>query len=84
MLVDSSCGRVDPAAGGHDDPEHAIQDIEAMLDAVPDLRDDLREATPEELAELLEAFDVTATYDKQDHRLHLAATVPGRAVRWPG
>jgi hypothetical protein len=73
--------------------EHAIQDIEArrpqgirpdeveaMLDAVPDLRDELRQATPDELAKLLEAFDVTATYDKADHQLHLAATVPGELV----
>jgi hypothetical protein len=36
-----------------------------MLDAVPDLRDELRNATPEELADLLGAFDVTATYDKE-------------------
>jgi len=73
--------------------EHAIRDIEArrpqgirpdeieaMLDAVPDLRDELRKATPEELADLLDAFDVTTTYDKAEHQLHLAATVPGELV----
>jgi hypothetical protein len=51
-----------------------------MLDAVPDLRDELRKAMPEELADLLEAFDVTASYDKADHRLHLAETVPAELV----
>ena len=73
--------------------EHAIGDIEAhrpkgvrpgeieaMLDAVPDLRDELRKASPEGLADLLDAFDVTATYDKAEHQLHLAATVPGELV----
>jgi hypothetical protein len=38
--------------------EHA--EIEAMLAAVPDLRPSLKNAGPEELADLLEAFDVTA------------------------
>ena len=51
-----------------------------MLDAVPDLRDELRRATPEELADVLDAFDVTATYDKAEHQLHLAATVPSGLV----
>jgi hypothetical protein len=51
-----------------------------MLDAVPDVRDELRKASPEELADLLEAFDVTATYDKAEHQLHLAATVPAALV----
>jgi hypothetical protein len=49
-----------------------------MFDAVPDLRDELRKAAPEEL--VLEAVDVTATYDKAEKRLHLAATVPGELV----
>jgi hypothetical protein len=51
-----------------------------MLDSVPDLRDEVRRATPEELADLLDAFDVTATYDEAEHQLHLAATVPGGLV----
>jgi hypothetical protein len=34
----------------------------------------------EELADLLGAFDVTATYDKENHRLDLAATVPAELV----
>jgi hypothetical protein len=51
-----------------------------MLDAVPDLRDELRHATPQELADVLDAFDVTATYDKHEHRLHLAASVPAELV----
>jgi hypothetical protein len=42
--------------------------------------DELRNATPEELADLLGAFDVTATYDKENHRLDLAATVPAELV----
>jgi hypothetical protein len=40
-----------------------------MLNAVPDLRKALAGATPEELAELMEAFDVTARYN------HLAKTL---------
>ena len=51
-----------------------------MLDAVPDLRDELRATSPEELAKLLETFDVTATYDKAENQLHLAATVPAELV----
>jgi hypothetical protein len=31
---------------------------------VPDLRDTLRSITADELAKILDAFDVTATYDK--------------------
>ena len=51
-----------------------------MLEAVPNLRDELREANARRAAKLLEAFDVTATYDKADHQLHLASTVPAELV----
>jgi hypothetical protein len=51
-----------------------------MLDAVPDLREELRKATPQELADIIDAFDVTATYDTQEHTLHLAAPVPAELV----
>jgi hypothetical protein len=47
---------------------------------VPDLRDELRNATPEALTDLFEAFGVTATYDKENHRLDLAATVPAELL----
>ncbi|ADB53590.1 hypothetical protein [Conexibacter woesei] len=43
--------------------------------AVPDLRPTLRTAEPDKLADLFEAFDVTATYDKTNRQLKLAATV---------
>jgi hypothetical protein len=92
-VVAAAKQRIEELASRQAATEHAIQDIEAnrpqgirpdeieaMLDAVPDLRDELRKATPEELANLLEAFDVTATYDKADHQLHLAATVPAELV----
>lgn len=50
-------------------------DIEALLDSVPDLRPVMEEAPPEELAELFAAFDLTATYDKEQRALRLAATL---------
>jgi len=50
-------------------------EIEAMLAAVPDLRPSLKTASPEDLADLLEAFDVTAVYDKSGRTLELRATV---------
>ncbi len=51
------------------------EEIETMLAAVPDLRSKLERYEPAELAELLDAFDLTATYDKPNRRLKLAATV---------
>lgn len=92
-MVAAAKQRIEELASRQAATEHAIQDIEArrpqgirpdeieaMLDTVPDLRDELRKAAPEELADLLEAFDVTATYDKADHQLHLAATVTAELV----
>ncbi len=52
-------------------------EVEAMLNAVPNLRDTLKSATADELAEILEAFDITATYDKLNRALKLAATLTG-------
>src|SRR5919198_6571016 len=40
-------------------------EIEALLDAVPDLRPVMEQAPPGELTELFAAFDLTATYDKE-------------------
>ena len=92
-VVAAAKQRIEELTSRHAATKHAIQDIEArrpqgirpdeieaMLDAAPDLRDELRAAGPEELAELLETSDVTATYDKAEHRLHLAATVPAELV----
>jgi hypothetical protein len=53
-------------------------EIEAMLNAIPDLRPTLRAATPDELADLFDAFDVTAIYDKPNQTLELRATVTPR------
>ncbi len=62
-------------------PDGARPDeIEAMLAAVPDLRPSLQTAGPEELADLLEAFDVTAVYDKGGRTLELGATVIAELV----
>ena len=55
-------------------------DIEAMLEALPDLRPTLKTADPEELVELFQAFDVTAVYDKPNRTLELAATVTPELV----
>jgi hypothetical protein len=46
-----------------------------MPTAVPDLRASLKTADAGELAELLEAFDVSAVYDKIGRTLELGATV---------
>jgi autotransporter translocation and assembly factor TamB len=50
-------------------------EIEATLNAVPDLRDALKSPTADALTEILETFDATATYDKPDRALELAATL---------
>lgn len=50
-------------------------EIEAMLATVPDLRPTLKAASPEELARLFAAFDVSAIYDKPNRTLELAVTV---------
>ena len=55
-------------------------EIEAMLDAVPDLRPTLASADPAELADLFETFDVTVTYDKPNRRGQLAATITPELV----
>ena len=51
-----------------------------MLNAVPDLRPRLRVAPPDELAELLKAFDVSLTYDKARRKVTLAATIAPELV----
>ncbi|RDI75451.1 hypothetical protein Gocc_1249 [Gaiella occulta] len=51
------------------------QEIEALLDSVPGLRAAMRQAPPDELSELFAAFDLTATYDKDQRALRLAATL---------
>jgi hypothetical protein len=62
-------------------PDGARPDeIDAMLAAVPDFRPTLETASFEELADLLEAFDVTAVYDKAERTLVLGATVTPELV----
>lgn len=57
-------------------PDGAHPDeIGAMLDAIPDMRDALNEADESELIEMFDAFDVCATYTKSTRRLELAASV---------
>jgi DNA invertase Pin-like site-specific DNA recombinase len=51
------------------------EEVETLLNSVPDLRPALRRYDEAELAELFDAFDVTVTYDKPSHALELAATV---------
>jgi site-specific DNA recombinase len=60
--------------GGHPD------EIAAMLDAIPDMRQALREANEGELIEVFDALDVCATYTKSTHQLELAATVTPELV----
>ena len=51
----------------------STEEIETALESVPDLRPALKTAGPEELAEILETFDITATYDKPSQTLLLSA-----------
>jgi hypothetical protein len=46
-----------------------------MLDAVPDLRESLKTATPEQLTAIFRAFNVTITYDKANQFLDLDAAI---------
>lgn len=55
-------------------------EIVAMLDAIPDMRDALATDDETELAEIFDAFDLTATYDKPNASLELAATITPELV----
>jgi site-specific DNA recombinase len=55
-------------------------EIVAMLDAIPDMRDALAGADLSELADIFRAFDVCATYHKDTRRLELAATITPQLV----
>jgi site-specific DNA recombinase len=66
--------RVARPAGGHPD------EIVAMLDQVPDMREVLRRGDPEKLARIFQTFDVTAAYDKATQQLQLGATVTADLV----
>jgi DNA repair exonuclease SbcCD ATPase subunit len=54
---------------------HDPEEVAAMLDAIPDLSETLATASPQKLAEIFKAFDVTITYDKTNERLNLGATI---------
>ncbi|MBS1882045.1 MAG: hypothetical protein JSS97_03710 [Actinobacteria bacterium] len=51
------------------------EEIETMLEKVPDLRVAMRDAGGEDLIELLDVFDVTVSYDKPGRRLNLSASI---------
>ena len=51
-----------------------------MLDAVPDMRQALKDADPDELIEIFEAFDVNATFKKDTRQLVLTATVAPQLI----
>ena len=59
------------------------EEIEAMLAGVPDLREALTEADGEELAELLDAFDVAVSYDKSAGKLELSAALTSDFIPAP-
>lgn len=50
-------------------------EIEAMLQAIPDLRPTLRSADAAELAEICEVFQITAVYDKPERTIEPSATI---------
>jgi site-specific DNA recombinase len=54
---------------------HSTDEIETVLKSVPDLCPALKTTDPEELAEILETFDITATYDKPSQTLLLSASL---------
>jgi hypothetical protein len=58
-------------------------EIVAMLDAVPDLRPELVAASDERLADILDAFDVSATYNKAERWIKLTATITAELVPSP-
>lgn len=49
--------------------------MKAALDAIPDLGKTLENASEDELTELLDAFDVSVSYDKPARRLELSAVI---------
>jgi site-specific DNA recombinase len=51
------------------------EEIVEMLDAIPDLRHTLASADPAELAEICDAFQITAVYDKANRTVELSATI---------
>ena len=74
-IEDASAGlRASRPEGAHPD------EVGAMLDAVPDMRQALKDADPEELIEIFGAFDVTATFTKDTRRLELTATVAPQLI----
>ncbi len=61
----------------------STEQIEAMLADVPDLREALDAAEGEELAELLDAFDVSVSYDKPGRKLELSAALSSDFIPAP-
>jgi hypothetical protein len=57
--------------------------IETILEGIPDLRPTLETAAPEELTEILAAFDITVTYSKPEQTLQLAATLDPERLATP-
>jgi hypothetical protein len=51
------------------------EEILEMLDAIPDLRHALATADPAELADICDAFQITAVYDKANRTVELSATI---------
>ena len=56
------------------------EEVEALLDSIPDLRPLMKQAPPDELSELFAAFDFSATYDKEERALRLGATLTPELV----
>ena len=50
-------------------------EVKATLNAIPDLTETLENADDDELSELLNAFDVSVSYDKPAKRLELSAVI---------
>jgi site-specific DNA recombinase len=62
-------------------PETPRRDeIESALEEVPDLREDLEAASPEQLTEVLAAFDMTVVYDKAARTLEIGASLGGELM----
>ena len=61
------------ATEAHQAQNLEADEIEATLEAIPDLRDTLKSPTADELAQILDVFDVIASYDKPNRALTLSA-----------
>jgi hypothetical protein len=62
---------------------HQPDEIDAMLDAVPDLRKALKTASDEQLADIFRAFGATARLTRRSRWDHTESITGGTGASWP-